>query len=201
MPEALHPIRPPSAAAPPEEAELRILGIDPGLGKTGYAVLSVAERNAEPALLEAGVIRSPESAPLEERLRELHRDLSEIIRQFRPGVMAIENLYSHYNHPRTSIVMGHARGVIFLAAAQAEIPVRSYAATEIKKSLLGTGRATKAQMQQMVQKRLGLPALPEPPDVADAAAAAYCHLERAVRRGRARALRGAAAAAGEGGAG
>ncbi len=160
----------------------RILGVDPGVGVTGYAVLAVANGGREPLLLEGGILRSDTRAPFEERLRELHRDLTRIIRGFRPNVMAVENLYSHYKHPRTSIVMGHARGVIFLAASQAGVPVRSYAATEIKKSLVGAGRATKGQVQRMVQQRLGLPAPPEPPDLADAIAAAYCHIDRVLRR-------------------
>jgi len=168
----------------PETAhEFRILGVDPGLGVTGYAVLALPGAGGEPLLREGGVLRSSdERAPLEERLLELHRDLLRVIEQHRPSVMAVENLYSHYKHPRTSIIMGHARGVIFLAASQAGVPVRSYGATEIKKSLVGAGRATKAQVQRMVQQRLGLPAPPEPPDLADAIAAAYCHVERSLRR-------------------
>ncbi len=158
----------------------RVLGVDPGLGVTGYAVLRV-EDSEEPRLIEGGVIRNDARAPLETRLFELHRDLFDVIRAHAPHVMAVENLYSHYKHPRTSIIMGHARGVIFLAASQAGVPVASYAATEIKKSLVGAGRATKAQMQRMVQQRLRLAELPEPADVADAIAAAYCHVERSRR--------------------
>lgn len=160
----------------------RILGVDPGLGTTGYAILTLSAATPEPTLLEGGTIRSRPDTPLEQRLLELHEDLTGVIGQHRPGVMAVENLYSHYRHPRTSIVMGHARGVIFLAAARAGVPVQSYSATEIKKSLTGTGRATKAQIQRMVQMRLGLDSPPEPPDVADAIAAAYCHIERTLRQ-------------------
>jgi len=89
--------------------------------------------------------------------------------------MAIEELYSHYARPRTAILMGHARGVICLAAAQAGIPVKHYAATQIKRILTGSGRAPKSQVQRAIQRELSLPALPEPPDVADALAAALCH--------------------------
>ena len=166
-----------------------VLGVDPGLRVTGYAVLAQPEERAEPVLLDGGVIRSPEKAPLESRLAELHHDLADIIRQHRPDVMAVENLYSHYKHPRTSIVMAHARGVILLAASQGGVAVQGYSATELKKSLVGVGRATKAQMQRMVQQRLNLDEPPEPPDLADAIAAAYCHIERALRG------RGAAAGA------
>ncbi|MEK6709739.1 MAG: crossover junction endodeoxyribonuclease RuvC [Nitrospinota bacterium] len=161
----------------------RILGVDPGLGTTGYALLSLPARAPEPLLVEGGILRSDARAPFERRLCELFQDLTRLIRGLRPDVMAVENLYSHYKHPRTSIIMGHARGVIFLAAALAKVPVQSYAATEIKKSLVGAGRATKRQIQQMVQRRLGLAEPPEPDDLADAIAAAYCHVDRALRRG------------------
>jgi crossover junction endodeoxyribonuclease RuvC len=89
--------------------------------------------------------------------------------------MALEELYSHYKRPRTAILMGHARGVICLAATQAGIPVVSYSATQIKKILTGAGRAPKGQMQRAVQFELGLAQLPDPPDVADALATALCH--------------------------
>ena len=158
------------------------MGVDPGLGVTGYAMLGLMDPFTEPTLVDGGVLRSSERAPLEERLHELHRDLSQVISDLRPSVMAVEDLYAHYNHPRTSIIMGHARGVIFLAAAQAGIPVHSYAATEIKKSLVGVGRASKAQVQRMVQQRLALPELPDPNDFADAIAAAYCYIDRTLRR-------------------
>ncbi|MEE9257195.1 MAG: crossover junction endodeoxyribonuclease RuvC [bacterium] len=167
---------------PDTDSSFRILGVDPGLGVTGYAVLASEDPRSEPVLVDGGVLRSNENAPLEERLGELHRDLSEIIAALGPSVMAVEDLYAHYNHPRTSIIMGHARGVIFLAASQAGIPVYSYAATEIKKSLVGVGRASKFQVQRMVQQRLGLAEIPEPNDFADAVASAYCHIDRTLRR-------------------
>jgi len=90
-------------------------------------------------------------------------------------------LYSHYAHPRTSILMGHARGVICLAAAEAGIPVISYSATQIKRILTGNGRAPKIQVQQAIQRELRLANLPEPPDVADALAVALCHCYLGVR--------------------
>ena len=160
------------------EAAFRVLGVDPGLGVTGYAVLSVEGAGREPRLVDGGVLKNDPGAPIEMRLRELHGDLSRLLPPHEPDVLAVENLYSHYKHPRTSIIMGHARGVIFLAASQAGVPVASYAATEIKKSLVGTGRATKAQVQRMVRQRMGLARLPEPADMADAIASAYCHIDR-----------------------
>ncbi len=151
-----------------------ILGIDPGLGITGYGVLSSA--SGGPKLVEAGVIRPRnDSSDLAERLAEIHRGVCEVIASLKPGAMAIEQLYSHVAHPRTSILMGHARGVICLAAAQAGIPVLHYSATQIKRILTGNGRAPKTQMQLAIAKELRLAAPPEPPDVADALAVALCH--------------------------
>ena len=160
----------------------RILGVDPGLGTTGYALLSLAGGSPEPLLVEGGILRSDARAPFEKRLAELFQDLTRVIKGLKPDVMAVENLYSHYKHPRTSIIMGHARGVIFLAASLDKVPVRSYADTEIKKSLVGAGRDTKRQIQHRVRRRLGLAGPPEPEDLADAIAAAYCHVDRSLRR-------------------
>jgi crossover junction endodeoxyribonuclease RuvC len=151
-----------------------ILGIDPGLGITGYGVLEAT--TGTPRLVEAGVIRSTaESKSLPARLAEIHRGVAEVIAALKPAAMALEQLYSHYAHPRTSILMGHARGVICLAAAEAGIPVVHYSATQIKRILTGSGRAPKAQVQRAIEKELRLDRPPEPPDVADALAVALCH--------------------------
>jgi crossover junction endodeoxyribonuclease RuvC len=91
-----------------------------------------------------------------------------------PEVVAVEELYAHYAHPRTAILMGHARGVILQRCAQREIEIKSYSATKIKKATTGNGRASKEQMQRAVQTIMGLPELPEPNDVADAIAIALC---------------------------
>ena len=151
-----------------------ILGIDPGLNTTGYGVLEIA-RSKPPKLVEAGVIRGGKSASLESRLREMHQGVQEVIAAFRPDAMAVEQLYSHYDRPRTAILMGHARGVICLAAVLAEVPVRHYAATQVKRMLTGSGRASKQQMQLAICRELGLAQPPEPADVADALAIALCH--------------------------
>jgi crossover junction endodeoxyribonuclease RuvC len=155
---------------------LRILGIDPGLQVTGYAVIEAAP--ARPVVREAGIIRSTEKrtpADMAARLLALYTGIVEVMEEFRPGVVAVEQLYSHYEHPQTAILMGHARGVIFLAAGQRGLPVISYAATRIKKTITGNGRASKDQVQRTMQRELGLAQLPEPADVADALAAALCH--------------------------
>ena len=152
---------------------LRILGIDPGLNITGYGVLEADGGRLR--LCEAGVIRGKSRGSLAKRLVEIHEGVSEVIAGLKPDVMAIEELYSHYARPRTAILMGHARGVICLAAAQAGIPIKHYAATQIKRILTGSGRAPKSQMQRAIQRELALATPPEPPDVADALAAALCH--------------------------
>jgi crossover junction endodeoxyribonuclease RuvC len=162
-----------TAAVPPP----RILGIDPGLQVTGYGVLEISDRR--PRVCEAGVIRGTErerdKLELAQRLANLYNGIVEVIDQYRPQAMAVEQLYAHYNHPRTAILMGHARGVLLLAAGQRGIPVTSYNATRIKKAITGYGRASKAQMQHAMLRELGLATLPEPADVADALAAALCH--------------------------
>ncbi len=112
---------------------------------------------------------------LTDRLVEIHTGVADVIAALKPGVMALEELYSHYNRPRTAILMGHARGVICLAAAEAGIPVIHYSATQIKKILTGAGRASKSQVQRAIQRELALPQMPDPPDVADALAVALCH--------------------------
>src|SRR5206468_144963 len=105
----------------------------------------------------------------------LYDSIVEVLEQFRPRVMVVEQLYAHYEHPRTAILMAHARGVILLAGAQRNVAVHSYNATTIKKTITGSGRAPKVQVQRAVQQELGLLQLPDPPDVADALAVALCH--------------------------
>jgi crossover junction endodeoxyribonuclease RuvC len=152
---------------------VKILGIDPGLNTTGYGVLEFAA--GQPRLTEAGVVRAKASASLSERVQEIHAGVADVIATLKPEVLAIEDLYSHYDRPTTAILMGHARGVILLAAAEAGIPVQSYPSTLIKKTITGNGHAAKWQMQEAIRRELNLPQVPEPPDVADALAIALCH--------------------------
>jgi len=126
-------------------------------------------------------VRSDEGQPLEVRLRKIRLSVLDIVRELEPDAIVVEQLYSHYKHPVTAILMGHARGVMFLAAAECGVPVVSYGATRIKKALTGNGRASKAQMQHMVQRTLRLKTLPEPADVADALAVALCHTHTLAR--------------------
>lgn len=150
-----------------------VLGIDPGLNITGYAVLEAAAGG--PIVREAGVVRGKTRDSLTARLLEIHTGVAEVIAAFQPSIVAIEQLYSHYERPRTAILMGHARGVICLAATMAGIPVVNYASTQVKKLLTGNGHASKSQVQHAVKFELKLAALPEPADVSDALAIALCH--------------------------
>jgi crossover junction endodeoxyribonuclease RuvC len=151
---------------------IRILGIDPGLQVCGYAC--VETDGGQEAVIEAGVLRTTHGLPLETRLDEIALDMETLLERLAPNVVAVEEIYSHYAHPRTAILMGHARGVILQKCARAHVEVKSFAATRIKKSITGHGRASKEQMQRTIQTILGLPELPSPPDVADAMAAALC---------------------------
>ena len=152
---------------------MRVLGIDPGLGITGYGIIEQADRRIR--VIEAGVIRTDERRPLASRLTEIASELAAIIRESNPDAIAVEELYSHYQHPRTAIIMGHARAIVFLKAGEVGISVYPYASTRVKKSLTGNGRASKRQMQRMIMSTLSLAKLPEPPDAADALAIALCH--------------------------
>ncbi|MCS6975469.1 MAG: crossover junction endodeoxyribonuclease RuvC [Gemmatales bacterium] len=205
---------------------MRILGLDPGLHITGYAILecspraegvslpvkraegvSLLARRAEgvslpvrraegvslpvnqadaltppiPSLLEAGILRSA-GRTLPDRLRSLHDGLDEVMQQFQPTILVVEELFAHYAHPRTAVLMAHARGVLLLAAARREVPCLSYTATQIKKVIAGSGRAKKDEIQRTMVQELGLGYLPDPPDVADALAAALCHYHLCLRK-------------------
>ena len=152
---------------------MRIIGIDPGLNITGYGILEVVDNRI--GIVEAGVIRTDKNHDTPRRLLDIANELGNIIGQYEPDEMSIEELYSHYDHPRTAIIMGHARGIILLKAAETGLPVYPYSSTKIKKALTGNGRASKRQMQLMITSTLGLNKVPEPPDVADALAVALCH--------------------------
>lgn len=152
---------------------MRIIGIDPGLQLCGYAV--VEKQPDKIKLIEAGIFRTDSDAALEFRLNQIANDCHMLFDRFMPQMLAIEELYSHYDHPKTAILMGHARGVILQQAAALKIRVQGFAATRIKKSLTGNGRAGKNQMQLAIQSILGLTQPPEPHDVADAIAIALCY--------------------------
>jgi len=155
----------------------RVVGIDPGLGVTGYAV--VDRGPSGPVVVEAGVIRGGRSASasMGERLNVIYDGVIEVLDAFPASALALEQVHSHVKHPRTAILMAHARGVIVLAAARRGVPVIGYAASRIKKTLTGSGKAPKEQMQHAIKVELRLDRLPEPHDVADACAVALCHYQ------------------------
>jgi crossover junction endodeoxyribonuclease RuvC len=155
---------------------MRVVGIDPGLNVTGYAVVEPARGTGRARVAEAGIIRAgADRRSLPSRLEVLYQGVVELLDAFPPGALALEQVHSHWKHPRTAILMAHARGVIVLAASLKGVPVVGYAAARIKKTLTGSGRAPKEQMQRAVRTELGLEQLPEPHDVADACAVALCH--------------------------
>src|SRR5579859_4569938 len=155
----------------------RVLGIDPGLNITGYGVIEY--RGREAALIEAGVIRLPASNGnnLAARLEKLFESVREVIAEFEPDRVCLEEVYSHAGYPRTAILMGHARGVICLAARLSRVSVVSLPAKRIKQAVTGNGNASKLQVQRAVQHHFALDGVPHPPDVADALAAALCYVQ------------------------
>jgi crossover junction endodeoxyribonuclease RuvC len=164
-----------------EPAAGRVLGVDPGLNVTGYAVVEPRPRGS--FVVEAGVIRTRTAGDvLGRRLALIHEGVCEILDAYPCSALALEQVHSHVRHPRTAILMAHARGVIVLAASQRGLPVFGYAAARVKKTLTGSGKAPKLQMQHAVQTELGLDRLPEPHDVADACAVALCHVQIARNR-------------------
>lgn len=161
----------------------RVLGIDPGLRLTGYGLvdgqaLAGGPVLAEPVVVEAGVIRLDAKLGVVDRLGHLYDDLTSLIEELQPTCVAVEKLYAHYKHPRTAILMAHARGVILLAAKQAQLEVVNLPSTAVKKAVTGNGHASKQQVQRSIQSQFGLAELPDPPDIADALAIALTHARR-----------------------
>ncbi len=152
---------------------MRVLGIDPGSSATGYGV--VEGDHGTFRLLECGVVRPRAAGTFAERLLQIHEGVLSVIDLHEPECLAIEGVFYREN-ARTAVILSHARGVALLAGAVRGLPVFEYAPAEIKKSIVGTGRARKEQVGYMVQKLLGLAAAPSPSDAADGCAAALCHL-------------------------
>ena len=150
---------------------VRVLGIDPGTAVTGYGV--VVHDGRTPTLLECGVIRTQAKEPLPARLHDIHAGISELIQRHQPDMVAVEDVF-YARNVRTTIVLGHARGVILLAAQEAGVRISEFPPAEIKKAITGSGAATKVQVQFMVAKLLRLKSAPQPSDAADGVAAALC---------------------------
>lgn len=172
---------------------MKVLGVDPGTAATGYGVV-VREGGGAGSLVECGVVRTSAQEDLPVRLREIRDGLAEVLERHRPDVVAVEGVFYGKN-VRTTVLLGHARGVILLAAAERDLEVTDYSPAEIKNAIVGTGRATKEQVQFMVKKLLRLKAVPRPADAADGVAVALCHLNtgrlRAMASGRTHAGGGA----------
>ena len=157
---------------------MRILGIDPGLRVTGYGIIE--EKGFR--LVEAGVIRTKANTSIQSRITKIFDEISKIVEEHRPGVLVLEKIFSHYKHPTTAILMGHARAMACLVCGKFDVQLINYPSTRIKKAITGNGHASKIQVQRMVQSLLKLKAAPEPVDVSDALAMAisYCYIEKGI---------------------
>lgn len=165
-------VHPNGEGSTPDGLEV-ILGVDPGTACTGYGVVTRGSRGAV-KLVECGVVRTSSSEPLARRIREIHEAIVELIERHRPVAVSVEDVY-HGKNAHTALTLGHTRGAILLAAALQDLPIAEYTAVEIKKAVVGTGRATKEQVAFMVQRQLKLQSPPRPSDAADGVAAALCH--------------------------
>ncbi len=152
---------------------MRILGIDPALAVTGYGAIDVRANSL--SLVEAGIISTSPREALPLRLNKISQAVLKLISDTQPECLVLEKIYSHYGHPTTAYILGHARGVICLACATKKIPLVEYAATRVKKAIVGQGLASKTQVQRMVGNILGLRSLPKYTDVTDALALAIAH--------------------------
>jgi crossover junction endodeoxyribonuclease RuvC len=152
---------------------MRILGIDPALTITGYGVIEADKKKV--SLVEAGIITTRSKDETPKRLDKINKAISKLIADTRPDCLVLEKIFAHYRHPATSYILGQARGVICLACAEARIPLVEYAATRVKKAIVGKGLASKAQVQKMVSNTLNLSTLPKYADVTDALALALAH--------------------------
>ena len=150
-----------------------VLGIDPGLANTGYGVVS--QEGNQLHVIEYGAIRTKSTTPQYQRLHEIHTAIQNIIQQYPPAAMVMEELFFSKNSA-TALLVGQALGVIQLAAAQAGVDVVMYTPLQVKLAVVGHGKASKAQIQQMVRTLLGMHSIPQPDHAADALAVAICHL-------------------------
>jgi crossover junction endodeoxyribonuclease RuvC len=152
---------------------VKIFGIDPGSERTGYGCIEV--QGSRHRLIICGSISAPARSTFPDKLKFIHADLAALLDRHRPDCVAVENIF-HARNVRSALKLGHARGIALLAAAEAGLPVAEYAPAEIKRAVVGFGRAEKHQVQQMVKLLLGLDTIPSPHDAADALAVAICHV-------------------------
>jgi len=158
---------------------MRILGIDPGSGSTGYGIIETDGSRHRDILY--GAIKTHPRRPFHERLLKIYTELSDILAREKADVMAIEEVF-HATNVQSALRLGHARGIALLVAAQQGLPVYEYSPLEIKSAVVGYGRAEKSQIQMMVRLLLSLPEIPSPDDAADALAVAICHAHRLGRQ-------------------
>ncbi|MDQ3661905.1 MAG: crossover junction endodeoxyribonuclease RuvC [Actinomycetota bacterium] len=154
---------------------MRVIGIDPGVATTGYGI--VDKRGSGLSLVDTGTVRTQAGTPAAERLLQLRRALAALLSEHRPDIFVIERLFFNAN-VRTAMAVGQAAGVALLCGAEAGLETRHYTPLEVKLSVVGVGRASKAQVQTMVAALLKLATVPQPADAADACALAICHLNR-----------------------
>ncbi len=160
---------------------MRILGIDPGVAIVGYGVIEYDKNEFK--VIDYGKITTPAKTSLSKRLKMVYDSMTELIDTYKPDVVAMEELFFNTN-VTTAIAVGHARGVLVLAAENAETSLAEYTPLQIKQAVTGYGRADKNQVQQMVKMFLGLTEVPKPDDTADALAVAICHAHSASLSGK-----------------
>jgi crossover junction endodeoxyribonuclease RuvC len=161
---------------------MRVLGVDPSVaGATGYGVIETDGKHAQ--LMRFGAMRLPARATFAVRLREIHFLISGLVQEFAPDAVAVESVFTSLNMA-TALKLAEMRGVVLLAAAQAQIPAHSYSPREVKASVAGYGAASKQQIQLMVKSLLDLSEIPEPADASDALAVALCHAQASRARAR-----------------
>jgi crossover junction endodeoxyribonuclease RuvC len=155
---------------------VKIFGIDPGTGRTGYGCVEIV--GSRHHLVVYGSLSAPARSTFPEKLRYIHTGLVALLARHRPEAVAVESIF-HARNVRSALTLGHARGIALLAASEAGLPVVEYAPAEIKRAIVGYGRADKRQVQYMIKLLLGLDAAPSPHDAADALAVAICHVHSA----------------------
>jgi crossover junction endodeoxyribonuclease RuvC len=163
---------------------MRILGVDPALQRTGYGIIDSGKE--EVAMIGGGTIATNSRTPMPQRLAAIYREILTVIDNFQPQVMVLEKVFVHYHHPTTAFLLGQARGIICLAAAATKIPLTEYAATQVKKAVVGKGHATKEQVQRMVCALLNMKQAPKYYDTTDALALAltyrYLHTQSSLHQ-------------------
>jgi crossover junction endodeoxyribonuclease RuvC len=155
---------------------VKIFGIDPGSERTGYGCIEV--QGSRHVLIICGSISAPARSTFPDKLKHIHTDLAALLDRYQPDCVAVENIF-HARNVRSALKLGHARGIALLAASEAGLPVVEYTPAEVKRAVVGFGRAEKHQIQQMVKLLLGLDTPPSPHDAADALAVAICHVHSA----------------------